>query len=192
MISLAYLATTLHCWLMLQLVVLVVYRTCLCPHSIPSCWCELSVPDYQNLSRSYYVIQGIYHHIQIQITKHFKGSPTMPSFKSLVKTGIEPTTYHCLPFLPSKSLTSPFYCCLCLFWPLFSSSEHPSLSCHLHHATHTKAQHFNGMLAQQSWLMPLALTLHKFCLFLPQNTVSTRVTHILQCPAQNFLSQSRL
>lgn len=96
-----------------------------------------------------YATRGIYHYTHIQVTKHFKGSPTMPSFESLVKKWNR--TYNILlPIIsPFKIFNlSPFYCCLC--GPLFSP-KHPSLFYHLHHAIHTKAQHFNGTkLAQQS------------------------------------------
>lgn len=91
----------------------------------------------------------------------------MPSFQSLMKIGMEPIAHHHrISFLPSKCLTSPFYCC------------HPPGLCSLHpNILHYSAIYITEPTPRLKTLMQLspavmttsfwALTLSKFYLLLP-------------------------
>lgn len=194
MITWAYLATTPHCWLTLQLTseinciqdltfvnsILLVLTICF----------RLPKP-FQVLIWSCRAFITM----KTQVTRHFESSPTMPWFKSLIKIRMEPTAYHFLAFLLSKSLTSPFYGCD----PpgsLFSSLKRPSLFCYLHYITHTKTLNFNGIMQPTPVVMTVTFWhwLHTSCIshFFQQNTASTTFTCFPNYPAWSSLSQSLL
>lgn len=174
MIFLAYLATTPHCWLTLQLTcdISCVYNLSLSPlNSTLLMWTICP-----RLSKSFHTLLCHPGHLSLHPDSNHQTFQGQSNYALIWIIGKKwNRTYNIpLPIIsPFKIFNfSPFYCCFC--GPLFFSSKHPSLFYHLHHATHTKAQHSNGTkLAQQSWIMPLAPTWHKFYLFFPQNTVST-------------------